>query len=206
MYYKVNFKEPNTYKTILEAYSLGIFPMGSNYLGDDIIEWFYSDPRGIIKLESDFKGIKISRSLKQVLKKNIFEVKIDTNFEQVIKGCAARQTTWINKKIIELYTELHKKGYAHSIETYKDNKLVGGLYGVAYRGAFFGESMFHIYPNASKVAFIKLYQILTANNYLLLDIQMITSLFLSFGAIYIPFSYYLNILKKALEEEREFKY
>lgn len=205
MYYEVNFIEPVTYETVLFGYSVGIFPMAL-HRNSDLIKFYYSEPRGIIKLEPDFKGIKISRSLKQVLKKNIFEIKIDTNFEEVIKKCSQRRFTWISQKIIEIYTILHKKGYVHSVETYKDGELVGGLYGVAYKGAFFGESMFHRVPNASKVAFIKLYEILVKNNFLLLDIQMITPVFASFGAISISQKEFLKLLEKAMSVEREFKY
>lgn len=205
MYHEVKFIESVTYGTVLLGYSLGIFPM-SYHRNDTIIKFYYSDPRGIIKLEPNFKGIKISRSLKQVLKKNIFEIKVDTNFEEVIKKCSYRRYTWISYSIIDIYTTLHKKGYAHSVETYKDGELVGGLYGVAYKGAFFGESMFHRVPNASKVAFIKLYEILVKNNFLLFDIQMITPVFAQFGAVNISHDEYVKILEKAMSVEREFKY
>lgn len=205
MYNEVKFIEAVTYGTVLLGYSLGIFPM-SYHRNDTIIRFYYSDPRGIIKLEPDFKGIKISRSLKQVLRKNIFQIKVDTNFEEVIEKCSHRRYTWISHSIKEIYTTLHKKGYAHSVETYKDGELVGGLYGVAYKGAFFGESMFYRVPNASKVAFIKLYEILVKNNFLLFDIQMITSVFAQFGAVNISSDEYVKILEKAMSVEREFKY
>ncbi len=204
MYFEVSFVNKITYKKVLEGYSLGIFPMGNPI--DGSLSWYYTDPRGIIKLEPDFKGINIPRSLKQILKKNLFEVKVDTKFEEVIENCSNRIDTWITPKIKKLYITLHKKGYAHSVETYKGNKLVGGLYGVAYKGAFFGESMFHTEPNASKVAFIKLYEILIKNNYLLFDIQMITSVFKILGAINIPIKLYYQLLSRAMSVERKFLY
>ncbi len=204
MFFEVIYKEKINYKTVLNGYKIGIFPMGNP--DDNSISWYYTNPRGIIKLEPDFKGINIPRSLKQILKKKIFEVKIDTKFEEVIENCSHRKETWITPAIKKLYITLFKKGYAHSIETYKDNKLVGGLYGVALKGAFFGESMYHDTSNASKVAFIKLYEILIKNKFLLFDIQMITPVFQILGAINIPFSLYLKILKKAMSVEREFQF
>jgi leucyl/phenylalanyl-tRNA--protein transferase len=188
---------------VLEAYRSGIFPMGNN---DESISWYYTNPRSIIPINNkNFKGLKISRSLKQIMNKNIFEIKIDREFELVIRLCAFRNITWINNKIIELYLELHKKGYAHSVECYKDGKLAGGLYGVAINGAFFGESMFYLYPNASKVAVINLYEILKRNDFVLFDIQMMTPVFKSFGAINITPTEYKKRLKKALKVNREFK-
>jgi len=204
MYFEVSFDKKITYKKVLEGYSKGIFPMGDVF--DNSLSWYFTDPRGIIKLEPDFKGINIPRSLKQVLKKNLFEVKVDTKFKEVIDNCSYRFDTWITPKIKKLYITLHNKGYAHSVETYQGNKLVGGLYGVAYKGAFFGESMFYIEPNASKVAFIKLYEILIKNNYLLFDIQMITPVFKILGAINIPIKVYHQLLSKAMSVEREFLY
>ena len=204
IYREVQFKNGDiNYTDVLEAYRSGIFPMGNN---DESISWYYTNPRSIIPInDKNFKGLKISRSLKQIMNKNIFEIKIDREFELVIRLCAFRNITWINNKIIQLYLELHKKGYAHSVECYKDGKLAGGLYGVAINGAFFGESMFYLYPNASKVAVIKLFEILKSNDFVLFDIQMMTPLFKSFGAINITPTEYKKILKKALKVNREFK-
>jgi len=144
--------------------------------------------------------------LKQVLRKNIFEIKIDTVFSEVIRKCAERRETWINKIIIDVYTELHKLGYAHSVEAWREGKLAGGLYGVALRGAFFGESMFRIEPNASKVCVVKLYELLKRNMYRLFDIQMMTPVFKSFGAVHIPKSEYHTELTDAMKVSRKLEY
>lgn len=190
-----------SYEDVLEAYSKNIFPMGDD---DGSINWFTAEPRAVIPLNTE-SGLKISRSLNQTLNKNIFDVKIDNAFETVIRFCSLRRYTWINNEIIRLYKDLHTNGFAHSVEAYIDNELVGGLYGVAMNGAFFGESMFYLYPNASKVCVLKLYDILKNNNFLLFDIQMITTVFENFGAIEIPTSKYLPLLKKAMRVKREFK-
>jgi len=168
------------------------------------ISWYEASPRAIMPVELPSSNINISRSMKQVLKKNIFEFRIDTAFEKVIRCCAERDNTWINEVIIDVYKELFKRGYAHSIEAWKDGRLAGGLYGVAYKGAFFGESMFHHISNASKTAVVKLYEILKQNKYILLDIQMMTSHFESFGAIEISKRAYLEILDRAMNVKRDF--
>jgi leucyl/phenylalanyl-tRNA--protein transferase len=124
----------------------------------------------------------------------------------VIKECAARESTWINRPIIRVYGELHKLGFAHSVEAWFEGKLAGGLYGVALRGAFFGESMFYKVSNASKVCVVKLYEILKQNEYLLFDIQMMTPHFNQLGAIDISKRAYQEILERAMEAERKFKY
>ena len=168
------------------------------------IAWYEASPRAIMPVELPSSSINISRSLKQVLKKNIFEIRIDTAFEEVVRSCAERENTWINEVIVNVYKELFKRGYAHSIEAWKDGKLAGGLYGVAYKGAFFGESMFHKVSNASKAAVVKLYEILKSNGYILLDIQMMTSQFNTFGAIEISKRAYLEILDRAMNIKRDF--
>jgi len=187
----------------LHGYSIGIFPMGNDE--DDTISWFEASPRAIMPIELKSSDINIPRSLKQVINKNIFKVTIDKAFAEVIEACADRNNTWINQLIKKAYIELHEEGYAHSIETWHGAKLVGGLYGVSYRGAFFGESMFRRKDNASKIAVIKLYEILKKNKYILLDIQMMTSHFQTFGAIEISRRAYLEILERAMEVSREFK-
>ena len=202
-FYQVNYKtEKVTPEDVLKAYQKNIFPMG-NF--DRNIFWYTADPRTIIPLDDKSSGLKISRSLNQILKKNFFEIKIDNAFEAVIRLCSFRFSTWINEEIIKLYTELHRAGFAHSVEAYLDNKLAGGLYGVALNGAFFGESMFYLYPNASKVCVVKLYEILKKNKFILFDIQMTTPVFKSFGAIEIEKSEYLPLIKKAMRVKREFK-
>ena len=202
-FYPIKYKTGEiTPEDVLNAYKRNIFPMGNN---DRTISWYTADPRAIISLDKNSPGLKISRSLNQILKKNLFEIKIDNSFEAVIRLCSFRLSTWINEEIIKLYTELHRMGFAHSVEAYLDNKLAGGLYGIAINGAFFGESMFYHYPNASKVCVVKLYEILRKNNFLLFDIQMITPIFKSFGAIEIQTDEYLPLLKKAMRVIREFK-
>jgi len=204
LYFEVPFNivREITAETVLTGYTLGIFPMGDD--DNENINWYYTNPRAIINLNPEGNGLHIPRSLSQLLKKNIFEVKIDNNFESVIHNCAKRENTWITDKIIDLYIKLHQLGYAHSVETYFKGKLTGGLYGVAYRSAFFGESMFHNYPNASKIAVVYLYNILRKNNFTLFDIQMMTSVFKILGAIHVPFNYYLLKLKRAMQTESRF--
>lgn len=188
---------------VLAGYAHGVFPMGDS---KNTIDWYEADPRAVLPVKNPGDTLKISRSLKQVLKKNTFEIKINTAFGEVIHFCSLRNETWINKTIIDAYTELNKLGYAHSIEAWREGKLAGGLYGVALRGAFFGESMFYREPYASKVCVVKLYDILKSNKYKLFDIQMITPVFKSFGAVHISKKEYLAELKEALESDGKFGY
>ncbi len=192
-----------SWQEVLCGYSSGIFPMGED---DESINWYEANPRAILPVELPSSRLHITRSLSQVLKKNLFQIKVDTAFGDVICNCAKRRITWINKLIINAYEELFRKGYAHSVEAWQNKKLAGGLYGVALHGAFFGESMFHTQSNASKVCVVKLYEILKHNNYILFDIQMMTPVFKTFGAIQITKRAYLEILKRAMKEERKFKY
>lgn len=172
---------------------------------DGQIAWYEASPRAIMPVELGSSQIKISRSLKQVLSKNQFEIKFNTAFSEVINCCADRDSTWINDLITNAYIDLCRRGYAHSIEAWQNGELVGGLYGVAYKGAFFGESMFHKVSNASKVCVVKLYEVLKKNGFILLDIQMMTSHFNSFGAIEISKRAYLEILDRAMNITCEFK-
>lgn len=192
-----------TWRQVLHGYSAGIFPMGGDE--DGTISWFEASPRAIMPLERPAGSINIPRSLKQVINKNIFKITVDKDFTAVINECAKRPSTWINSLIIKAYSDLHEQGYAHSVEAWKEGKLAGGLYGVAYKGAFFGESMFHRVPNASKVAVVKLFEILKKNKFIMLDIQMMTSHLKALGAVEIPKRAYLEILERAMEAEREFK-
>ncbi len=191
------------WQDVLHGYSAGIFPMGEE---DGSISWYETNPRAILPIELPTSKIHITRSLSQVIKKNIFETRIDTEFESVIRLCSIRDSTWINDLIIEAYLKLFTKGYAHSVESWCNGKLAGGLYGVAYKGAFYGESMFYLKSNASKVAVVKLYEILKKNNFILIDIQMMTSHFKTFGAVEISKRGYLEILDRAMSIEREFKF
>jgi leucyl/phenylalanyl-tRNA--protein transferase len=184
---------------VLNGYINGIFPMGND---DESITWYEANPRAVLPLD---KPLNINRSLKQVLNKNVFEVKINAKFTEVIEECAKRDTTWINDLIVDAYVQLHRMGFAHSVEAYYEGELAGGLYGVAINGAFFGESMFFKKSYASKIAVVKMYDILVKNGFHLLDIQMMTDVFRSFGAEHISKAKYLKELDKALKIKCEFK-
>lgn len=189
---------------VLNGYSMGIFPMGGEE--DGSISWYETSPRAILPIELSSSIIHIPRSLAQVLKKNVFEIRIDTAFEKVIAYCADRESTWINRLIVNAYIELFEKGFAHSIEAWHEGRLAGGLYGVAYKGAFFGESMFYLKSNASKAAVVKLYEILKENKYILFDIQMMTTHFKIFGAVDISKNDYHKILERAMKLDCRFKF
>jgi leucyl/phenylalanyl-tRNA--protein transferase len=189
------------WEQVLVGYLEGIFPMGND---NGSISWYEADPRAIIPVESDEDNLKIPRSLRQVLSKDIFEIRHNSDFETVIRHCAKREFTWINELIINAFNELHKRGFGHSIEAWKDGKLAGGLYGIAFRGAFFGESMFYKENNASKVCVVNLFEILKRNNFLLFDIQMMTPHFKSLGAIEIGKEEYFEKLDHAMNVERQF--
>jgi leucyl/phenylalanyl-tRNA---protein transferase len=182
---------------LLQGYRLGVFPMA---MEDDSIGWFSPDPRAIIPLE-DFH---VPHALRRALRKNFFEVKIDNAFSDVIEACAKREDTWINRDIIESYMRLHELGHAHSVEAWKEGKLVGGLYGVAIGGAFFGESMFHRTTGASKIALWALIERMIARKFTLLDTQWLTPHLEQFGAKEIPRSLYLHLLNEAVDLPRKF--
>jgi len=177
---------------LLQGYRLGVFPMA---MDDGTIEWFSPDPRAILPLD-DFH---VPHALRRVLRKKVFEIKIDNRFSKVIEACAAREDTWINREITESYTRLHELGYAHSVEAWSKNKLVGGLYGVAIGGAFFGESMFHHITDASKIALVALVEHLRAKKFALLDTQWLTPHLQQFGGIEISRNHYLRLLQRAVE-------
>jgi leucyl/phenylalanyl-tRNA--protein transferase len=182
---------------LLEAYCTGIFPMA---MDDGEIAWFSPDPRGIIPLEA----FHIPHGLKRRLKRECFDIRIDSAFEPVIRACAARSETWINQEIIDSYLNLHRLGYAHSVETWRKGKLVGGLYGVSVYGAFFGESMFHEETDASKVALVALVDRLLERDFRLLDTQYVTGHLQTFGAVEISRPKYLRLLKQALAVDCKF--
>lgn len=171
---------------------------------DGSMYWYSPDPRAIIPIDS----YRPSKSLRPVLNKNVFEIQINRNFEGVMRQCAApriqEEGTWISEDIIRAYTRLHNLGMAHSIETYQEGKLVGGLYGVAIGAAFFGESMFHQVSNASKVAFHTLVGILRERNFKLLDTQFINDNVRRFGAIEISKVEYLARLRQAITVKTRF--
>ena len=182
---------------LLQGYRLGVFPMA---MEDDSIAWFSPDPRAIIPLDR----FHVPHDLRRVRRKQAFEIKIDNRFGEVIRACAKRRDTWINREIIESYEKLHELGYAHSIETWSSGKLAGGLYGVAVGGAFFGESMFHKVTDASKIALVALVEHLRARKFGLLDTQWLTPHLAQFGAIEISRTEYLHLLTSAVELERQF--
>ena len=191
-------------QTILKGYSLGIFPM-SESIDDPNIYWINPKKRGVIPL-NDFK---ISKSLKKDIKKKKFKITINTNFNKVIANCAkktkGRPTTWINKEIIKLYSNLHKIGHAHSLEAWSKNKLVGGLYGVSLGSAFFGESMFSTVSNSSKICLVYLVANLKIRGFTLLDTQFVNPHLEGFGAIEISRDKYLSMLGKSLKKNADFK-
>lgn len=174
------------------GYRNGFFPMADPDSGR--ILWHRPELRAIIPLDR----IKISRSLSKLITKKQFEITVDTQFATVIQHCSHREDTWINEEIIEAYTHLHHLGYAHSVETWQDGELVGGLYGVAIGGAFFGESMFSLVSNASKVAFASLAHRLNDTGFRLLDTQYINDFTASLGAIEVPDVVYHMLLTDAL--------
>jgi leucyl/phenylalanyl-tRNA--protein transferase len=176
---------------LIEGYLQGVFPMG---MEDGEIGWFSPDPRAIIPLDDAFH---VPHGLQRTLARGTFEVRIDQSFEAVMRACAARKETWITDEIIESYCELHQRGVAHSVETWHEGKLAGGLYGVAIGGAFFGESMFHHETDASKVALHGLVQRLRERGFALLDTQWITAHLKQFGAVEIPRREYLQRLAEA---------
>ena len=191
------------YNNVLDAYRHGLFPMSEDSNSSDIF-WVKPKIRGVI----DPYKVTIRKKLKRLLNKHSYFLKINTDFLGVIEGCAKpsknRKNTWINPSIIDVYIELHYKGYAHSIECYSNNELVGGLYGVAIGGVFFGESMFSKLQDASKIALLHLIDRLKVGNFSVLDTQFITEHLKTFGAYEIDQDKFLVILKKALLVEANF--
>jgi leucyl/phenylalanyl-tRNA--protein transferase len=183
---------------ILEAcYRAGAFPMDDGY---GRIGFYRSDPRSILELDS----LHVSKSLARVIRKAIYEVHVDRNFEAVIRACADRSDTWINAEITRAFIQFHKIGKAHSVEAYKDGELAGGLYGVSLGGAFMGESMFSRMRDASKVCLVYLVERLKERGYVLLDCQIQNDHLARLGAIEIPESEYLRRLEHALTLDRTF--
>ncbi len=164
------------------------------------IGWYSPDPRGVLELES----FHIARSLRLTIKKKPFEVVFNQRFESVMRECARREETWISEDIIQSYLLLHRLGFAHSVECLEGDRLVGGLYGVAIGGAFFGESMFSQRRDASKIALAYLVQRLKERGYVLLDTQFVTPHLARFGATEIPRDEYLKRLANAIEQKCRF--
>lgn len=187
---------------LVSAYASGWFPMAVEP-GD--IRWYSPDPRGIIPLDA----FHVPRRLERVIRRNVFRVDVDRDFAAVMRACAEAdrdddQGTWIDDEIFESYCELHRAGLAHSVEAWNGDRLAGGLYGVALRGAFFGESMFHRETDASKVALAALVERLRTRGFTLLDIQWVTPHLEQFGAIEIARDAYLELLSAALRRECRF--
>lgn len=177
---------------LILAYSNGIFPWFSE---DEPILWWSPDPRFVLYP----KDIRISHSMKKVLKRNIYKISFDTCFRDVISNCAGvrkESGTWITNDMIEAYCKLHHMGYAHSVETWYENKLVGGLYGIIIGKCFFGESMFSIMDNASKTAMITLCKKLQDENFVIVDCQVYSKHLESLGAVNISREKFLEIVKK----------
>ena len=182
---------------LLLAYQTGVFPWYSD--GDPII-WWSPDPRLVLFPDE----IRVSRTLEKVLKKNQFQVTMDTRFEQVISECAGtrrdKEGTWIVDDMIDAYISLHRAGYAHSVEVWQDENLAGGLYGVSLGRAFFGESMFTNISNASSVGLVKLVEYLKDISFSLIDCQVRTDHLIRFGAREIPRSQFLKLLKQSVDQ------
>ncbi len=167
---------------------------------DGEICWFSPNPRGIIPLTL----FHIPHGLKRALKKNTFEIRFDTAFEAVMRACAERNETWISEQIVQSYVNLHRLGFAHSVEAWLGDELAGGLYGVSIHGAFFGESMFHRAPDASKVALVELVNRLNQKGFRLLDTQYVNDHLKQFGATEISRPTYMRLLRGALEVDCKF--
>jgi leucyl/phenylalanyl-tRNA---protein transferase len=186
---------------VLRAYAAGIFPMAESAAEERLV-WFDPDPRAVIPLDGDFH---VPRRLARTLKHAPFEMAVDRDFDGVLENCAAtRSDTWINSSIRRVYGELHRLGFAHSVETRRDGVLVGGLYGVAMGAAFFGESMFATVTDASKAALVHLIGRLRAGGYTLLDSQFLTPHLARFGAREIPRRDYRRQLADALKARTDF--
>jgi leucyl/phenylalanyl-tRNA--protein transferase len=187
-----------TPELLLRAYALGIFPMARERL-DPYVSWVSPRQRGILPLDR----FHVPRRLRRTVRQGLFQVLCDTAFERVIRACAApapgRRDTWINTEILRGYVGLHRLGYAHSVETWRNGRLVGGLYGVALGAAFFGESMFSWETDASKVALVHLVARLRLGGYRLLDVQFVTDHLSQFGAVEVPAAEYLDYLDAALD-------
>lgn len=181
---------------LMLAYSNGIFPWFSE---NEPILWWSPDPRFILYP----KDIKVSHSMKKLLKKNVYRISFDTCFKDVISNCAnvrKESGTWITDNMIEAYCELHKLGYAHSVEAWHEEKLVGGLYGISIGKCFFGESMFSTKSNASKAAFITLCKKLEEQDYIMIDCQVHTDHLESLGAINVSRDKFLELLEEGISD------
>lgn len=183
---------------ILHGYVQGCFPMADP---DGQVYWYSPDPRCVFT----YADFRIPKSLRPVLNRGVFEIRLNTSFAAVMRACGNRsEGTWISEELVRVYCEMHARGLAHSLECWQDGRLAGGLYGVALGGAFFGESMFHHVTDASKVALVSLMEHLEARGFTLIDTQWTTPHLARFGAREIPRSEYLRQLEAALGVEARF--
>lgn len=192
-----------TADVLLRAYMIGVFPMADN-VDDDELFWVDPEQRGILPLDK----FHLPHSLRKTIKQAPFDIRVDTDFRGVMQACRAKrpthETSWINDEIIRLYCELAERGHAHSIECWKDDKLIGGLYGVSIGAAFFGESMFSFETDASKIALTYLVARLKQGGYTLLDVQFQTDHLTRFGVTELVRGRYHAALQIALETEADF--
>ena len=190
--------------TLLRAYAAGIFPMAESAQATEL-HWFDPPVRALIPLDAAFH---VPRRLRHTLRHKPYDIRINTAFGEVMRGCAAaapgRMTTWINAEIIRLYTALHWRGHAHSVEAWHEGKLVGGLYGVALGGAFFGESMFNSKTDASKIVLVHLVALLRACGFTLLDTQFQTPHLAQFGTYEVTRANYHHLLNEAVQKPARF--
>ncbi|MCC6729807.1 MAG: leucyl/phenylalanyl-tRNA--protein transferase [Chthonomonadales bacterium] len=184
---------------LVSAYREAVFPMADSVTGR--LYWMRPDPRAVIPLD----GFHMSRSLARAIRRGRFEVRVDTDFEGVMRGCADRaEGTWITEEFVAVYGELHRRGAAHSVEAWSEGRLVGGTYGLALGAAFMAESMFHRETDASKVALAALVARLRERGFALLDVQYLTPHLSSLGAVEIPGALYYALLRGALRLEPRF--
>jgi len=183
---------------MLRLYASGAFPMADAETGS--INWYLPEVRTIIPLNN----YNIPRTAKKAIEDKNFEIRFDSDFDGVLEGCADRESTWISDELKAAYRRLKKRGHIHTVETWKDGMLVGGLYGVTFRGAFFGESMFSQVSQASKAALAALLKHLNEKNFVLLDVQYMTEHLKMFGAVEISFEEYTKLLHKAYARVSEF--
>lgn len=188
---------------LLRAYATGVFPMAES-ADDPEVFWVRPDMRGIIPFET----FHVPASLAKTIRRGLFEIRFNTAFEDVMRGCAAervnRPSTWINETILAAYVSLHRQGHCHSVEAWYHGALVGGLYGVSLGSAFFGESMFSLMTDASKVCLVSLVAHLRDRGFTLLDTQFTTDHLKRFGAIDVPRKKYEKLLASALAKQANF--
>ena len=197
---KENFDPKDLLKpeNMIRLYASGAFPMADEKKGG--INWYLPEIRTIIPLDN----YNIPRTTKKAIDDDNFEIRFDNNFEGVLEGCSNRESTWISEELKSAYRRLKKRGHIHTVETWKDGALVGGLYGVTFRGAFFGESMFSKVSQASKAALVALLKHLKEKDFVLLDVQYMTEHLKMFGAVEISFEEYSKLLHKAYAKLCEF--